>query len=155
VPQASGNDVYEHWLPYEDVLNVQKKTEDLVLYSAKATLDGQFFLRPEGLTGGGKVALDESELVSNLYYFNLDEFNSDTADFVLHRSDDFDAIAFESVNLRTEINLVERTGTFQSNGTGSFVSFPENQYICYIDELKWFMDRSLVELGRFCWWFRF
>jgi hypothetical protein len=147
VPQASGNDVYEHWLPYEDVLNVKKKTEDLVLYSAKATLDGQFFLRPEGLTGGGKVALDESELVSNLYYFNLDEFNSDTADFVLHRSDDFDAIAFESVNLRTEINLVERTGTFQSNGTGSFVSFPENQYICYIDELKWFMDRSLIELG--------
>ncbi len=147
VPQASGNDVYEHWLPYGDVLNVQKKTEDLVLYSAKATLDGQFFLRPEGLSGGGKVALDESELVSNLYYFNLDKFNSDTADFVLHRSDDFDAIAFESVNLRTEINLVERTGTFQSNGTGSFVSFPENQYICYIDELKWYMDRSLVELG--------
>ena len=49
--------------------------------------------------------------------------------------------------MRTEINLLERTGTFQSNGINSFVSFPENQYICFIDELKWFMDGSLVELG--------
>ena len=45
------------------------------------------------------------------------------------------------------MNLLERTGTFQSNGNNSFVAFPENQYICFIDELKWFMDRSLVELG--------
>ena len=146
-PQASGNVIYEHWLPYEDVLSVEKKTEDLELYSAKATLDGRFYLRPTGLTGAGKVYLEDSELSSNLYYFNHNEFNADTADFVLHRSDDFKAIAFESVNLRTEINLIERTGTFQSNGNNSFVAFPENQYICFIDELKWFMDRSMVELG--------
>ena len=146
-PQASGKTIYEHWRPYEDVLMVEKKTEDLVLYSAKATLDGRFYLRPTGLTGAGNVYLEDSELSSNLYYFNHNEFNADTADFVLHRSDDFKAIAFESINLRTEINLLERTGTFQSNGNNSFVAFPENQYICFIDELKWFMDRSLVELG--------
>ncbi len=146
-PQASGKTIYEHWRPYDDVLVVEKKTEDLVLYSAKATLDGRFYLRPTGLTGAGNVYLVDSELSSNLYYFNHNEFNADTADFVLHRSDDFKAIAFESVNLRTEINLLERTGTFQSNGNNSFVAFPENQYICFIDELKWFMDRSLVELG--------
>ena len=146
-PQASGKTIYEHWRPYEDVLMVEKKTEDLVLYSAKATLDGRFYLRPSGLTGAGKVYLEDSELSSSLYYFNHNEFNADTADFVLHRSDDFKAIAFESVNLQTEINLLERTGTFQSNGNNSFVAFPENQYICFIDELKWYMDRSLVELG--------
>ena len=91
--------------------------------------------------------MEDSELNSNLYFFNHNEFNADTADFVLHRSDDFKAIAFESVNLRTEINLLKRTGTFQSNGNNSFVEFPENQYICFIDELKWYMDKSLVELG--------
>ena len=140
--------IYEHWRPYDDVLMVEKKTEDLELYSAKATLDGRFYLRPSGLTGAGNVYLEDSELSSNLYYFNHNEFNTDTADFVLlYRSDDFKAIAFESVNLRTEINLLERTGTFQSNGNNSFVTFPENQYICFIDELKWFMDRGMVELG--------
>ena len=43
-PQASGKTIYEHWLPYDDVLMVEKKTEDLVLYSANATLDGHFYL---------------------------------------------------------------------------------------------------------------
>lgn len=147
VPQASGNTIYEHWLPYDEVLTIRKQAEDLVLYGAKATLDGECYLTPMGLSGAGIVALEDSELFSNLYYFNLNEFNADTADFILNRSDDLEAIAFESVNLQTKINLVDRTGTFQSNGTGSFVSFPENQYICYIDELKWFMDKSLVELG--------
>ena len=146
-PQASGKTIYEHWLPYQDVLTVEKKNEELVLYGAKATLDGSFYVRPSGLSGSGKVYLDESELQSNLYNFKLNEFYSDTADFIARRSDDLKAIAFESVNLKTQINLLDRTGTFQSNGKLSFVSFPENQYICYIDELKWFMDKKYVELG--------
>ena len=37
------------------------------------------------------IFLEDSELNSNLY-FNHNEFNADTADFVLHRSDDFKAI---------------------------------------------------------------
>ena len=145
-PDVSGESIYEHWEPYNDVLLVRNEVEDLVMYNAQVLLDGQVFLRPEGLTGGGNVKLDDSELNANLYAFNLNSFNSDTADFRLNRTD-LDAIAFESINLQTEIDLVNRTGVFQSNGTGSFVTFPENQYICYIDQLKWFMDKSQVELG--------
>ena len=142
-----GKNIHEHWFPYEDLLIIKNKSEELELYSGKATLDGIVYLRPSGLTGEGNIFLEDSELSSNLYNFNHNEFNADTADFVLHNSNDFQAIAFESVNLRTEINLLERTGKFQSNGINSFVSFPENKYICFIDELKWFMDGSLVELG--------
>ena len=146
-PQVRGETIYEHWLPYDDFLMVEKKTDDLVLYSSEASLDGSIYLRPSGLTGSGNLYLEDSEISSNLYYFNHNEFNADTADFILHRSDDFKAIAFESVNLRTEIDLLERSGTFKSNGNNSFVAFPENKYICFIDELKWFMDKSLIELG--------
>lgn len=145
-PQASGTTIYEHWRPYEEVLMVEQKQDPLVLYDAQAYLDGRLFLRPDGLTGGGLVKLDDSELTANLYNFYLNDFQSDTADFRLNRSD-LAAIAFESINLNTEINLLDRTGVFQSNGTGSFVKFPENQYICYIDQLKWFMDNAQVELG--------
>ena len=68
--------------------------------------------------------MEDSELKSDLYSFHLNTFDSDTADFRLNRSD-LDAIAFESVNLQTEIDLIQRTGTFQSNGSGSFVTFPK------------------------------
>ena len=145
-PAVSGETIYEHWEPYNDVLLVRREADDLVMYDAQASLDGEVYLRPDGLTGGGLVKMEDSELTADLYSFHLNTFDSDTADFRLNRSD-LDAIAFESVNLQTEIDLIQRTGTFQSNGSGSFVTFPENQYICYIDQLKWFMDESHVELG--------
>ena len=145
-PSVSGTAVYEHWRPYQDVLMVQKESENLVMYDAQVYLSGHIYLSPDGLTGGGRTQLDDSELIADLYSFYLDDFESDTADFRLNRSD-LDAIAFESINLQTEIDLLQRTGTFKSNGSGSFVSFPENQYICYIDQLKWFMDQNHVELG--------
>lgn len=146
-PKVSGKTIYEHWKPYDDVLMIENKADDFLLYSDELTLDGSLFLQPLGLTGSGNIKLEDSELTSDLYRFNHNEFNSDTADFVLYRSDNSEAIAFESVNLRTEINLFKRNGIFQSNGKKSFVSFPENQYICFIDELKWSMDSSLLELG--------
>ena len=131
-PDVSGEFIYEHWEPYNDVLLVRNEVEDLVMYNAQALLDGQVFLRPEGLTGGGNVKLDDSELNANLLRFNLNSFNSDTADFRLNRTD-LDAIAFESINLQTEIDLVNRIWCFSIKWYGLFVTFPENQYICYID----------------------
>ena len=147
VPDAVGTDVYEHWMPYEDVLSISKQTKDFSMYDAKASLDGTLLLRPSGLSGSGKVDLEDATLTSNLYQFNSTVFNSDTADFVLRTSDELQAIAFESVNLKTEIDFLKRHGTFNSNGSNSFVSLPENQYLCYIDELKWYMDETFIELG--------
>ena len=49
--------------------------------------------------------------------------------------------------MKTNIDLINRTGFFKSNGAGSFVTFPENEYICFIDELTWFMDKEEVILG--------
>ena len=145
-PPLSGENIYEHWEPYNEVLSVRSQEDDLVIYDAQASLDGEVYLRPDGLTGGGSVKMADSELTADLYSFHLNTFDSDTADFRLNRSD-LDAIAFESINLQTEIDLIQRTGTFKSNGSGSFVTFPENKYICFIDQLKWFMDESHVELG--------
>ena len=48
-PQASGENIYEHWLPYEDELLVEKNGENLSLYSNNANLDGCFGLSPNGL----------------------------------------------------------------------------------------------------------
>ena len=145
-PQASATNVYEHWEPYNDVLEISNKEKAFTVYDDKLSLDGNLILRPSGLQGGGLINLDDSKLNSNLYSFDLHEFYSDTADFALERSD-IEALAFESINLKTKINLTDRVAQFNSNGSGSFVNFPSNKYICYIDELKWFMDKKEVVLG--------
>ena len=145
-PQAKALNVYEHWEPYNDVLEIKNNENAFAVYDDKLSLDGHLFLRPEGLKGGGLINLDDSKLNSELYTFDLEEFYSDTADFALERTD-IDALAFESINLQTKINMVSRVAQFNSNGSGSFVKFPSNKYICYIDELKWFMDKKEVVLG--------
>ena len=145
-PNVHGEEVSEHWEPYNDKLFVYKEMNDLVMYDDQVLLDGSVCLEPGKLTGNGLVKMEESEIISKLYNFNIESFHSDTADFRLNRSD-LDAIAFQSVNVKTEIDLIERSGFFKSNGSGSFVTFPENQYICFIDELKWLMDEDKVNLG--------
>jgi hypothetical protein len=145
-PQASASNVYEHWEPYNDILEITNKDQAFTVYDGKLSLNGRLILKPDGLQGGGLINLDNSRLNSNLYSFDLEEFHSDTADFALERLD-FDALAFESINLKTKINLANRTAQFNSNGSGSFVNFPSNKYICYIDQLKWFMDKKQVILG--------
>ena len=49
--------------------------------------------------------------------------------------------------MNSHIDFVKRVGEFKSNGGGSYVSFPLNQYICYIDQFKWFMDQAEIELS--------
>jgi len=146
IPNANGKDIYELWKPYEDVLKIKSKKYAFNLYDSIINFDGVLYFSPNNLTGGGIVNMEESEISSKHYSFIENSFNSDTADFVLNRSD-LDAIAFQSKNVKTNIDLINRTGFFKSNGAGSFVTFPENEYICFIDELTWFMDKEEVILG--------
>ncbi|MGC6428784.1 MAG: hypothetical protein ACON4Y_06095 [Flavobacteriales bacterium] len=146
-PNAKAIDVYEHWEPYNDILIINNKSEEFNVYDNKLTLDGKLELRPDGLQGAGLISLENSKLSSELFSFRLEDFEADTADFTLNRTD-VNEIAFESVNLKTQMNLYDRTAQFESNGKGSFAKFPSNQYICYIDQLKWYMDKKELVLGK-------
>jgi hypothetical protein len=87
-----------------------------------------------------------SELEAKLFKYKSDIVDSDTSDFRLN-SDNTAALAFTTNNVNSHIDFVNRLGEFKSNGGGSYVSFPLNQYICYIDKFKWFMDKKEVELS--------
>lgn len=145
-PDVKANDVYEHWEPQNDVLFVNKKTKDLIMYETQANLNGNLQLKPKGLTGNGIMTFASSELESKLFKYKLNAFDSDTSDFRL-TSDNTAALAFSTKNVNSHIDFTKRVGEFKSNGGGSYVSFPLNQYICYIDQFKWFMDQESIELS--------
>lgn len=145
-PNATNTATYVHFQPYQDVMNIYKKQSEFSFYNTQATMDGDIELRPTGLTGNGIMKLEKAEVISNFFVYNAVFFNADTADLVVH-ADNFEGIAFESKNLRTHIDLEEKIGLFYSNGAESYVQLPENQYICYIDKLKWDMKQQLLELG--------
>jgi hypothetical protein len=143
-PQASGHEVSISWQPSKDRMLVNKINNNITLYNKKVDLDGNLVLANKGVGGNGKALYSESELISSNFYFNPQIYGADTADFNL-QSDDKSAMAISTKNVRAKIDMEGRYGDFLSNGTGSYVSFPLNQYVCFIAQFKWFMDKKEVE----------
>ena len=145
-PQAEGAGTYINWRPKEDKMYVYKKESNLAVYDKNVTVNGNLILAAKGLGGNGDAYFLESELFSKDYYFKQDAYGADTSDFKL-KSDDASVLAIQTKNVKSKIDLVKRFGDFISNGKGSYVSFPLNQYICYIAQFKWFIDKQEVEFG--------
>ena len=144
-PQVSNTETYAHFMPYKDRLEVDKSKDEFELYNGQASFNGNLLMQPTGVTGIGIMKLDKAEVNSSLFTYNASWFGSDKASLNVYESGG--AIAFKANNLRTHIDMKMREGVFHSNGAGSFVELPANQYICYIDKLKWAMDEELLTLG--------
>lgn len=144
-PSVSNTSTDIHYMPYDDELEVKQIKAPFDFYNKKGSFIGDILVKPVGLSGNGKIELDKATLSSRLFIFNAVWFSSDTAD--LQVFEDNGNIGFQAKNLRSHIDLSDRIGIFYSNGIGSFVEFPANQYICYIDELNWDIDNQSIALG--------
>jgi hypothetical protein len=145
-PNVAAANVYLHWEPKRDFMDVKRKAEDLNMYEAQVKMKGDLKLSPPGMTGNGTMQFVTSELDSKLFKYKSDVFDADTSDFRLN-SDDAAALAFSTENVRSHIDFTQRFGDFKSNGGGTYVKFPLNQYISYIDQFKWYMDAKELELS--------
>ncbi len=145
-PDVKAIDVYLHWMPKKDVMYVNKKTEPIDMYEGQAIMAGNLQLKPSGMTGNGLMTFAASELESNLFKYKQNIFDADTSDFRL-TSDNTNALAFSTNNVQSHIDFDKRVGDFKSNGGGSYVKFPLNQYICFIDQFTWYMDNKEIEMS--------
>ncbi|MCX6292316.1 MAG: hypothetical protein NT126_11210 [Bacteroidetes bacterium] len=145
-PAVKAGEVYVHWFPKNDVMLINKDTAQLEMYEKQAMMNGNLRLRPSGMTGEGIMNFAASELEAANFKYKLNSFGADTSDFRL-TSDNTAALAFTTKNVQSNIDFTKRVGEFKSNGGGSYVTFPLNQYICYIDQFKWFMDQKEIELS--------
>ncbi|MCD4681301.1 MAG: hypothetical protein K8S00_13025, partial [Bacteroidales bacterium] len=144
-PSVTAENVYEHWMPYQDIMQVSKIDIPISMYNTEAKLHGMLELTPLNLTGGGTIEFVDAEMDADLYSFKHHIFDADTADFRL-KTWDLAELAFSTHNYNSHIDFEERKGEFKSNGGGSKVEFPVNQYICYMDEFEWYMDKEEIAL---------
>lgn len=148
-PQLHGEDARILWLPKKDVMNVwnpkDKKFQD---YNGQAQFDGRLSMTPAQLFGSGRADFSNAKLDAKLVKFKFNSFVSDTANFSLKAIEESSSLeAFATDNVNAKIDFDKRIGEFTSNGKGSVVKFPVNQYICFMDNFKWYMDDSQIELG--------
>lgn len=145
VPNVQASNVFLRLEPAKDVLMASTITKPMEMYDDQAFLYGKTELRPDGMTGGGLVDFTNATLRSTLFDFKTMTVHSDTSDFRLTEGDTA-SIAFRTDNVNATVKLDERVGEFVSNGTETKVEFPYNQYICYMDRFKWYMDEGDIEL---------
>lgn len=145
-PQSHGDKAYIHWMPYRDLMNAFDTDKPFSTYNKQADFHGRYDLSTTELYGKGKVDFNKADLISNKILFKEKKFFADTADFHLKAIDE-EGLTFATDNVNATIDFEKRTGLFVTNGKGSVVRFPKNEYISYMDRFKWFMDSESIQLG--------
>lgn len=145
VPTVQASNVFLRLEPAKDVLLARNLGAPMVMYDKQAYLYGKTELSPQGMSGAGLVDFTNATLSSRLFDFKTMTVHADTSDFRLTEGDTA-SIAFRTDNVNATVKLDERIGEFVSNGTETKVEFPYNQYICFMDRFKWYMDQGDIEL---------
>lgn len=146
VPEANASEVDLTFLPLAEMLRAGVIKEPISMYDDQAELkEGALELTREGLTGLGIMEFAGAELESNLITYSLETFDSDTAAFRLLALQEAN-LAFSTDNVNAHIDFENRLGEFKSNGDETMVEFPVNEYICFMDEFKWYMDKNDIAL---------
>ncbi|MCX7953647.1 MAG: hypothetical protein N3A01_00485 [Bacteroidales bacterium] len=145
-PDINGKNIKTHWEPYNDNLIAENTTEPFTLYNEQAKFFGAITLRPNGVEGNGKLEFSNAELLSSKMKFLEHTVNADTSNFNLKTLETAE-FSFKTNNVNAHIDFNQRMGEFKSNGAASFVEFPKNQYLCFMDQFTWYMDKSELELS--------
>jgi len=146
-PQVHGDSVKMHWIPLKDVMTVyNNKQKKFQAFNGQSQFDGHLSLTPKQLLGSGEADFSGAKLIAKLAKFTSDILQSDSASFSL-KAMDAAGIALATNNVNAKIDFTKRFGEFKANGKTSPVLFPVNQYMCYMDNFKWFMDENSIELG--------
>ncbi|MCW3101870.1 MAG: hypothetical protein JWO09_310 [Bacteroidetes bacterium] len=146
-PQVHGDSVKMHWMPQKDIMVVyNNKVKKFQAFNGQAQFDGHLSLTPKQLLGSGGADFSGAKLNAKLVKFTADILQSDSASFSL-KAMDAAGVALATNNVNAKIDFSKRFGEFKANGKASPVLFPVNQYMCYMDNFKWFMDENSIELG--------
>ncbi|MCF8372531.1 MAG: hypothetical protein K9H64_12955 [Bacteroidales bacterium] len=145
-PSASGNDMYVHWEPKNDVMYSYTSKSAMEMYDEEALLTGNVELKPEGMTGKGFMEFVNAEMSANLYKYKANTFDSDSANFDLQTTE-LDGFAFRTTNVEAHVDFVQRLGNFKLNDDETFMEFPPNQYICSMDVFTWYMDKQEIDMS--------
>lgn len=136
-PRVNGANTYQQWLPYKETMEISSTDKKISMYDDETSMDGTLMLRPTSLSGKGKVHFKVAHLNSNNYVFKNQTFDTKRADFI------DDGMSLDNFSAHTD--YTQRNIIFSSNDGTSKVDFPENAYICYMDEAKWYMDEEITE----------
>lgn len=145
-PNVRASNVYIHWMPKRDYMQATNRDSAFNVFKGQAFFKGTMTLAPKNLAGSGNLAFSNAEMDSKRMIFKHHVTTADTADFRL-KALEMAGLAFSTNNVNAIVDFNKREGDFKANGSGSIVNFPVNQYICYMENFKWYMDKAEIDLN--------
>lgn len=145
LPQAAAVNGTLHFNPKEERLTISSGKEPVELFAGEAFLAGNLIVATDGLTGAGYLDLMKAGLEASDFKFSRSLATADNAAFELYGSHSSLA-AFETENVRCEIDFKGRRGEFIPNSGETAIELPIQQYLCYMDRFRWFMDEDEIDL---------
>ncbi len=148
IPKASCDSTDLVFFAKRDKLDVSSITKDITFFESEATLKGTLHLQPKGMRGTGDMKFSGATLSSKDFEYTRRKILADTSAFQLAGTGETidGALAFKTDNVNAAIDFDKRLGHFKSNGGETKIDFPSNQYICFMDQFTWFMDKDEMEL---------
>ena len=148
IPLVKGTDCKVSYIPKESLLYAYSLDSNFLFFDDEdSDLMGELKLGYDGIIGQGIMRFGSGEVESYRYTYETDAILSDTSEFrLVSLNNELDALSFKTQNLNARVDFETRIGEFKSNSGESFVTFPENQYICYMDQFNWYMDNDNLEM---------
>lgn len=145
VPEANGTVLDLVFKPKKELLTVSTLKDSIGTFNGQADLMGDLTLKPAGMTGSGLMTIEDAEITSNLFEYNANDFHADTAAFNLVGAES-QGFSFKTDFVSADVDFNQRKAVFKAINEASFVEFPDNQYVCYMDKFTWFMDENDLAL---------
>lgn len=145
LPFAEGEGGTINFNPVAERLAVNSGKEPLFMYEGEARLKGQLNIEKPGLSGLGLLDLEKAGIAASDFTFKHHKTLTDSASFELY-ANHASLAAFETENVQGEIDFEKRRGEFVPNSGETAIELPIQQYMCYMDRFRWFMDEDEIDL---------
>jgi hypothetical protein len=147
VPKAVCDTTDLAFYPTKDRLDIQSLKTPIDFFEKEATLDGIIHLKPQGMRGEGEMKFSGATLTSEDFSYARRKILADTSSFQLAGMEESGGLAFKTDNVNSNIDFDKRQGFFKSNSGETKIEFPNNQYICFMDQFTWYMDKAEMDLS--------
>ncbi|MDB4693991.1 hypothetical protein OAF30_01020 [Flavobacteriales bacterium] len=114
-------------------------------YQEEARLTGLAKVTPRAFTGRGLIELKDASLSSDEFDFLKSNLKSPSATFSLNGSRS-QITAFRTDDVACDLDFQERLGVFSPNSGETRIELPIQQYICFMDRFRWYMDEAEIDL---------
>jgi len=147
-PDVNSDGTRIHWTPWDHTMHVFD--DNFTMYNPGTRLDGSLVLRPDGLSGKGKMDIENetAELRSDDFDYRANRFTAEQSELRLKAINDGPYRVMTVDSLYSEVDFENRTGRFIPNNRKNFtlVNFPSNNFAGYVDQMTWYMDSAKLHI---------